>query len=92
MDELKVNNFPSMNFSHRIQYLEMICTTDANIEIVIQIILKNYSVYIPHLRFLCIALRDLNDQTVEQFQRMIDREKLLDNCTIQYRNNKLYLR
>jgi len=91
MDELKVNNFCLMNLWTRVEYLEMNFTKYVKIEMVIRIILKKYTIYIPHLRSLCLCVTNLNDEMVEQLRTVIDLQKLLNNYTIQHRNNKLYL-
>jgi hypothetical protein len=92
MDEHKVTHFFFMNLWTRIQYLEMICIKDVNIEMIIQIILKKYPNCIPHLRSICLYVTKINDKMVEQLQTVIDLEKLFDNYTIKHTNNKLYLR
>jgi hypothetical protein len=92
IDELKLNYFVFMNFWPRVEYLQMICTKDVNIEIIIRIILKKYAIYIPRLRSLCLCVTKINDKMMEQLQTVINRQKLLDSYTIEHNNNKLYLR
>jgi hypothetical protein len=56
MDELKVNDFIFMNSWSRVQHLEMTFTKDIKIEMVIQIILEKYTIYIPRLHSLCLCM------------------------------------
>jgi hypothetical protein len=90
MDKLKLNHFVFMNLSHRVQYLEKICTKDVNIEMFIRLIVKKYTIYIPHLRSLCLCITNLNDKMVKQLDRIIDYQKLLHEYIIKHSNNKLY--
>jgi hypothetical protein len=90
MDELKVMQFVFLNLWRRVICLEMTCTKDVSIEMVIRIIFKNYTKCIPHLRFLCLGVTNVNDKMVEQLQTVIDLQQSLINYIIKHRNNKLY--
>ncbi len=66
MDELKVISFCLMNLWTRVQHLEMYFMKYVKIEMVLRIILKKYTIDIPHLRSLCLYVINLNDKMVEQ--------------------------
>jgi hypothetical protein len=50
IDEFNVNYFVFMNLWRHVEYLEMTCTKDVNIEMVIGIISKKYTIDISHFR------------------------------------------
>ncbi len=47
--------------------------------------------YLHQLQVLCFPVRAANDQTIQQFKRMIDNEKLLFDYTIKRELDYIYL-
>jgi hypothetical protein len=75
-----------------IQYFEVECTKNVDLELLIVSILINQNIKCtPHLRTICVRVQNENDVTLENLQQLIDVEELLDNYSIQRIDNDIIL-
>jgi hypothetical protein len=92
----KMNNIEEIYFllelcPHLI-YLKVEHIRNMDMKLFVRLILsKLMTKYLHQLQVLCFPVRAANDQTIQQFKRMIDNEKLLFDYTIKRELDYIYL-
>ncbi len=96
MDEMEQIHFLFDLFPH-MQYLEVDCKTENDLENFIKSIIMNNITYIHYLQCLCICVPNANEKMLENLKIMIDFEryfhvdKTFTDYILQRRENKIYL-
>jgi hypothetical protein len=97
MNEMEQLHF-LMNLCPRMQYLEVGCTTENDLEKIVGCISLNNIIRIPYLCCLCLCVPNANEKMIENLNKIIDFERLFDidnqafrDYTIRRRQKKIYL-
>jgi hypothetical protein len=97
MDEIEQIHF-LMDLCPRMQYLEVGCTTENQLETIIGCISVNNMTRILYLRCLCLCIPNADEKMVQKLNKIIDFERLfsIDNQTfcgyvIQRQQNQIFL-
>jgi hypothetical protein len=94
MDEMEQIHFLFDLFPH-MQYLEVDCKTENDLEDIVKSIIMNNITYIRHLKCLCICVPNANEKMIENLKIMIDFErhfyveKTFTDYILQRRQNKI---
>jgi hypothetical protein len=72
----------------RMQYLQMDCPNTTDLQLLVRFILRQYA---KHLVSLSIWVPETSNEMVDGLKRMIHREKLLDDYTIEHVHNRIHL-
>ncbi len=75
----------------RMQYIEVDCSNEIDIKLLVRFILMKTIRCISHLCTLCLSGKEANNGMVEQLQEMINLEQLLHHYTIMYIDEKIYI-
>jgi hypothetical protein len=82
-----------MNLCSQMQYLQVKCSNITDIEWLIPYILKKRNTNsIPHLSSICLCISNANENMVNNLQKIIASEKLIENYTIKRVCDKIYFR
>jgi hypothetical protein len=97
MDSLDQINF-LFNLCPRIEYLEVGCTTETDLEKLIGCISLNNNTCVLYLYCLCLCVPDANEKTIQTLHKIIDFERLFQmesktfhDYSIQHRQKKIFL-
>ena len=74
-----------------IRYLEIDCSDNANLTLLIRFIFIRSTKYVSYLSVLCFCFGKLNDKKIKQFEKMISLEKFGHDYTIKHTDKKIYL-
>jgi len=77
MNEMEQVHF-LMNLCPRMQYLEVGCTTENDLENIVGCISLNNIIRIPYLCCLCLCVPNANEKMIENLNKIIDFERLFD--------------
>ncbi|CAF3820229.1 unnamed protein product [Rotaria sordida] len=80
-----------INLVPQIEYLQVKCEKNFNIELIVQHILFKTIDKFLNFNLLCLYVKIANDIMIKQLQIMIDREKLLHNYQITRSTDRIYL-
>jgi hypothetical protein len=86
------------NLCPRMEYLEVGCTTETDLEKIVGCISLNNNTCVLYLCCLCLCVPDANEKTIQTLHKIIDFERLFqiesrtfDDYSIQHRPNKIFL-
>jgi hypothetical protein len=86
-----------MSLCPRMEYFEVECTTEEDLEIIVRCIAMKSSTYISNLKCLCLCIAEADENMIENLRMMIDREtrssinQFFNNYTLRRRQNKIFL-
>lgn len=96
--KVKLNKFTEriqiqflINLCSRMQYLEIGCTSNTNLEMLIKYILINQMTHTPNLGFICLNIPNANENMIQNLSMIIKLETLVNNYTIQRTGDKIFL-
>ncbi|CAF2571132.1 unnamed protein product [Rotaria sp. Silwood2] len=81
-----------INLCPRLEFLQVRCTNNMNIELFICFIIMNYTAKsLSYIRLLCLHFPRADEKTIETIKNMIDSGKLLRNYSVNRIVDKIYL-
>ena len=74
------------------KYFQMNIPKHMDFKMLVRFILIQANTYNLYLRFLCLGIRNANEDMVQKLQKLIDSEKLLSNYMIKRIGNYILLK
>jgi hypothetical protein len=80
-----------INLCLRMEYLELDCMANTDLEKLITLILMKQITYIPNLYFLCLNVHNASEKMIQKLATVIDLQTLLKDYTINRIGDKIFL-